>query len=398
MTTRILLLPGDGIGPEVTEQARRVLEATAARAGVALTLESALIGGAALDAHDTPLPEATLAHARGAQAVLLGAVGGPKWDARPPHARPEKGLLQIRKELGLFANLRPATVLPALADASTLRPEVVRGIDLLVVRELTGGIYFGEPRGREMRAGVRHARNTMAYDEREIERIARVAFEAALLRGRHLTHVHKANVLEVSALWVEVVDEVARDYAAVTVQHQLVDSCAMLLLAEPRRFDVILTGNLFGDILSDEAAMLTGSLGMLPSASLGAKGVGLYEPVHGSAPDIAGTRLREPARRHSFGGDAFRAQPRARRRRRLDSRRRQQRARRRLPHRRLAAERRNPPRAGLHRNGRTRARKTRRCKRLSATRRACESCVKVCKGRRRFARRKRRAVARACEF
>jgi len=212
----------------------------------------------------------------------------------PVATRPEKGLLGIRKALDLFANLRPATVFPALADASTLRPEVVAGIDLLVVRELTGGIYFGEPRGQERVDGLREARNTMVYDEREIVRICRVAFEAAQGRRRELTHVHKANVLEVSQLWMEVVEEVAKDYPDVELNHQLVDSMAMLLLREPANYDVIVTGNLFGDILSDEAAMITGSLGMLPSASLGVGGVGLYEPVHGSAPDIAGQDRANP--------------------------------------------------------------------------------------------------------
>jgi 3-isopropylmalate dehydrogenase len=291
---RILLLPGDGVGPEVVREARRVLEAVGARFGLALGFEEALVGGAAIDAEGTPLSDATLARARASRAVLLGAVGGPKWDALPVDTRPERGLLRIRKELGLFANLRPAAVFPPLARASTLRPEVVEGIDLLVVRELTGGLYFGEPRGRARVAGVREARNTMVYDEREIARIARVAFEAAGRRRRHVTHVHKANVLETSQLWVEVVNEVARDHPEITLAHQLVDSCAMLLVREPRRFDVILTENLFGDILSDEAAMITGSLGMLPSASLGAGGVGLYEPVHGSAPDIAGRDVANP--------------------------------------------------------------------------------------------------------
>jgi 3-isopropylmalate dehydrogenase len=291
---RILILPGDGIGPEVTAQAVRVLEAVAKRFGLDLQLAEALIGGASIDAEGTPLSDATVARARESRAVLLGAVGGPKWDAMPVATRPERGLLRIRKELGLFANLRPATVFPALAAASTLRPEVVDGIDILVVRELTGGLYFGEPRGRALVSGKREARNTLVYDEIEVTRIARVAFEAARTRRRHVTHVHKANVLEVSQLWVEVVNEVAKDYADVELAHQLVDSCAMLLVRDPRRFDVLVTENLFGDILSDEAAMITGSLGMLPSASLGAGGVGLYEPVHGSAPDIAGQDAANP--------------------------------------------------------------------------------------------------------
>jgi 3-isopropylmalate dehydrogenase len=292
--SRILILPGDGIGPEVTGQATRVLEAAAKRFGLTLGFESGLIGGAAIDAEGTPLSDRTLALAKGCHAVLLGAVGGPKWDAMPVDKRPEKGLLRIRKELGLFANLRPASVFAGLEHASSLRPEVVDGIDLLVVRELTGGLYFGEPRGRALVEGKREARNTLVYDEVEIERIARVAFEAARGRRRHVTHVHKANVLEVSQLWVEVVNEVAKRYDDVELVHQLVDSCAMLLVREPRRFDVLLTENLFGDILSDEAAMITGSLGMLPSASLGAGGVGLYEPVHGSAPDIAGQDVANP--------------------------------------------------------------------------------------------------------
>jgi 3-isopropylmalate dehydrogenase len=291
---RILILPGDGIGPEVTRQARRVLEAVAQRHGLELQFEEGLIGGASIDAHGTPLADDVVARARRCRAVLLGAVGGPKWDAMPVDVRPEKGLLRMRKELGLFANLRPAAVFPALVDASTLRRDVVEGTDLLVVRELTGGLYFGQPRGRAVVEGRREARNTMVYDEVEVDRIARVAFEAARGRRRHLTHVHKANVLEVSQLWIEVVNEVARDYPDVELAHQLVDSCAMLLVRDPRRFDVLLTENLFGDILSDEAAQITGSLGMLPSASLGAGGVGLYEPVHGSAPDIAGQDKANP--------------------------------------------------------------------------------------------------------
>ncbi len=294
MAEAILILPGDGIGPEVTREAQRLLEAAAARHGLELACEEGLIGGASLDAHGTPLADEVIERARKSRAVLLGAVGGPKWDDLPVDRRPEKGLLRIRKELGLFANLRPATVFPALVDASTLRPEVVEGIDLLVVRELTGGLYFGEPRGQALVDGRREARNTLVYDEVEISRITRVAFEAARRRRKHVTHVHKANVLETSQLWVQVVNEVARDYPDVELAHQLVDSCAMLLVRDPRRFDVIVTGNLFGDILSDEAAMITGSLGMLPSASLGEGGIGLYEPVHGSAPDIAGRDLANP--------------------------------------------------------------------------------------------------------
>jgi 3-isopropylmalate dehydrogenase len=291
---RILLLPGDGIGPEVTAEARRVLEAVATRFDLALSFEEELLGGASIDALGTPLSDAAMERARECRAILLGAVGGTRWDDLPVDRRPEKGLLRLRKELGLFANLRPATVFPALVDASTLRKEVVEGIDLLVVRELTGGIYFGEPRGMALVDGRREARNTMVYDEVEIARITRVAFESARRRRRLVTHVHKANVLEVSQLWVNVVEEVAKDYDDVALEHQLVDSMAMLLLRQPGRYDVIVTGNLFGDILSDEAAMITGSLGMLPSASLGEGGVGLYEPVHGSAPDIAGQDRANP--------------------------------------------------------------------------------------------------------
>ncbi|MCX5740061.1 MAG: 3-isopropylmalate dehydrogenase, partial [Proteobacteria bacterium] len=285
---RIIVLGGDGIGPEVTREAKRVLERVAPRHGIALEFEDHLIGGASIDVHGTPLRDEVIERARKSQAVLLGAVGGTRWDAMPVATRPERGLLRIRKELGLFANLRPATVFPALAQASTLRPEVVTGIDMLVVRELTGGLYFGEPRGMTVVNGMREARNTMVYDESEIARITRVAFQAAQGRRKHVTHVHKANVLETSQLWVQVVNEIAPEFPDVTLAHQLVDSCAMLLVRDPSRFDVIVTENLFGDILSDEAAQITGSLGMLPSASLGAGGIGLYEPVHGSAPDIAG--------------------------------------------------------------------------------------------------------------
>ncbi len=291
---RILLLPGDGIGPEVLHEARRVLEAAARATSIQLDFSEGEIGGASIDTLGTPLADEVVDRARASRAVMLGAVGGPAWDGLPVDRRPERGLLRIRKELGLFANLRPATVFPSLADASTLRREVVEGIDQLVVRELTGGIYFGEPRGTALVEGRREARNTMVYDEQEIARIARVAFEAARRRRKQVTHVHKANVLEVSQLWVVVVEEVAKDYPEVELNHQLVDSMAMLLVRAPQHFDVIVTGNLFGDILSDEAAMITGSLGMLPSASLGEGGVGLYEPVHGSAPDIAGRDVANP--------------------------------------------------------------------------------------------------------
>jgi 3-isopropylmalate dehydrogenase len=292
--TRIVLLPGDGIGPEVTLQARRVLERAAALHGIGLEFEEGLIGGISLDAHDTPLTDEVVERCRSAQAVLLGAVGGPRWDDLSVDVRPEKGLLRIRQELGLFANLRPAKVFPALVAASSLRPEIVEGIDMLVVRELTGGLYFGEPRGIDRSGPQRSARNTMVYADYEIERITRVAFESAMRRRKQVCHMHKANVLDVSQLWMEVVEEVAKDYPDIELAHQLVDSCAMLLLKDPRRFDVIVTGNMFGDILSDEAAEITGSLGMLPSASLATGGFGLFEPVHGSAPDIAGQDLANP--------------------------------------------------------------------------------------------------------
>lgn len=292
--TRIALLAGDGIGPEVTLQARRVLTSAAAKHGLSLSFEEDLIGGCSIDAHGTPLTDAVVSLCRESQAVLLGAVGGPKWDDLGIEVRPEKGLLRIRQELGLFANLRPASVFPALVGASSLRPEIVEGIDMLVVRELTGGLYFGEPRGIDRNGPERVARNTMVYSDVEIERIARVAFESAMRRRRQVCHMHKANVLDVSQLWVEVVEEVAKDFPEVDLDHQLVDSGAMFLVKEPRRFDVIVTGNMFGDILSDEAAMVTGSLGMLPSASLGEGGIGLYEPVHGSAPDIAGQDAANP--------------------------------------------------------------------------------------------------------
>ncbi len=291
---RVVLLPGDGIGPEVTHQAARVLAHAAKHHGMEIEFEEALIGGASIDAHGTPLEDEVVELCRRSRAVLLGAVGGPRWDDLAVDVRPEKGLLRIRKELGLFANLRPASVFPALVGASSLRPEVVEGIDLLVVRELTGGLYFGEPRGIDRRDGQRVARNTMLYSDVEIERIARVAFESAMRRRRQLCHMHKANVLEVSQLWMEVIEEVWKDFPEVELDHQLVDSGAMFLVKEPRRFDVIVTGNMFGDILSDEAAMVTGSLGMLPSASLGVGGIGLYEPVHGSAPDIAGRDQANP--------------------------------------------------------------------------------------------------------
>jgi 3-isopropylmalate dehydrogenase len=291
---RIALLAGDGIGPEVLPEACRVLDAVAKGGGGHFEFEPALVGGAAIEAGGDPLPEATLRLCRQAEAILFGAVGGPRWDALPPDRRPERGLLRLRKELDLFANLRPARCFPMLVDASPLKRSVVEGTDLMVVRELTGGLYFGEPRGRERTAdGGERAVNTMSYTSREIERVVRAAFDVATKRRRRLTSVDKSNVLVVSQLWRETVDRVARDYPAVTVEHVLVDNCAMALVARPTQFDTIVTENMFGDILSDEAAILAGSMGMLPSASLGGK-VALYEPVHGSAPDIAGRGVANP--------------------------------------------------------------------------------------------------------
>ena len=295
MSHRILLLPGDGIGPEVVEQARRVLVATAGVFDLDLVFDSADLGGVAIDRHGDPYPEATRLLARQADAILLGAVGGPKWDTLPAAQRPERGLLAIRSDLDLFCNLRPAMLYPQLADASSLKPDLVAGLNLLIVRELTGGIYFGEPRGVETSAdGVRRGFNTDVYDETEIGRIARLAFQFAQKRNGRLCSVDKANVLEVTMLWRDVVTEVSAEFPEIELSHMYVDNAAMQLVREPKQFDVVLTGNLFGDILSDTAAMLTGSIGMLPSASLNAESRGLYEPVHGSAPDIAGAGKANP--------------------------------------------------------------------------------------------------------
>ncbi|EPR34541.1 3-isopropylmalate dehydrogenase [Alkalidesulfovibrio alkalitolerans DSM 16529] len=295
MKLNICLLPGDGIGPEVMDQAVKVLEKTAGIFGFGLQTTTKLIGGAAIDATGGPLPEDTVAACKAADAVLLGAVGGPKWDEIDKAIRPERGLLGIRKALGLFANLRPATLFEELKHACLLRADIAaKGIDVLIVRELTGGAYFGEPRGEEVRGGERVAFNNMIYSEHEIERIARVGFEAARKRGKRLCSVDKANVLDVSQLWREVVIRVAKDYPDVELSHMYVDNAAMQLVRAPAQFDVIVTENLFGDILSDEASVITGSIGMLPSASLGASGPGLYEPIHGSAPDIAGKDLANP--------------------------------------------------------------------------------------------------------
>ncbi len=290
----IVLLPGDGIGPEIITQARGVLDCLIQDHGLEAELDTAAIGGAAYETLGDPLPADTLARTRAADAVLLGAVGGPQYESLPRDKRPERGLLGIRSELGLFANLRPAVLFPALASASSLREEVVSGLDLLIIRELTGGIYFGAPRGMETDGAERVAFNTMRYREHEIRRIADVAFQAARRRRGRVCSVDKANVLEVSELWRETVEHVARDYPDVELSHMYVDNAAMQLVRQPKQFDVMVTGNLFGDILSDEAAMLTGSIGMLPSASLGASGQGLYEPIHGSAPDIAGRGVANP--------------------------------------------------------------------------------------------------------
>jgi 3-isopropylmalate dehydrogenase len=291
---KIAILAGDGIGPEIVGEGVKVLDALA-REGLPIVTESAPIGGAGYDAAGDPLPEKTLALARAADAVLLGAVGGPRYDALPRESRPEQGLLRIRKALGLFANLRPALLYPELARASTLRPEVVAGLDILVVRELTGDIYFGSPRGRRTSAaGEAEGFDTMHYAESEIRRIARIGFEIAQRRDRRLCSVDKANVLDTSILWREVVTAFGREFPDVALTHMYVDNAAMQLVRDPKQFDVIVTGNLFGDILSDEASMLAGSIGMLPSASLDANRKGLYEPIHGSAPDIAGQDKANP--------------------------------------------------------------------------------------------------------
>lgn len=287
---KICVLPGDGIGPEITAQAVRVLQAL----DLKMEMEEALLGGCAVDATGDPYPEATQRLAQAADAVLLGAVGGPKWDNNPRELRPERGLLGIRKQLELFANLRPAMLYPELANASTLKPEVVAGLDILIVRELTGDIYFGQPRGIEVRNGERVGFNTMIYSESEIRRIAKVAFEAARRRHKKVCSVDKMNVLECTQLWRDVVTSVAPEYPDVELSHMLVDNAAMQLVRNPKQFDVMVTGNMFGDILSDEASMLTGSIGMLPSASLDAHNKGLYEPSHGSAPDIAGKGVANP--------------------------------------------------------------------------------------------------------
>ncbi len=310
---KIAVLPGDGIGTEIIAQAVKVLKALG-RDGLSLELQQAPVGGAAYDVAGDPLPAATLALARDADAILFGAVGGWQYDQLPRAKRPEQAILGLRKELGLFANLRPAKVFPELAQASSLRAEVVAGMDILILRELTGDIYFGQPRGMHTLAnGEREGFDTMRYSESEIRRIAHAGFRAAMKRGRKLCSVDKSNVLETSQLWREVVTETAKEYPEVALSHMYVDNAAMQLLRDPRQFDVIVTGNMFGDILSDEASMLTGSIGMLPSAALDANGKGLYEPIHGSAPDIAGKDLANPLAtilsasmmlRYSFNQDA----------------------------------------------------------------------------------------------
>jgi len=291
---RIAVLPGDGIGPEVVDEALKVLRALEP-AGLRLQFTTADVGGIAVDHHGDPLPAATLELARASDAILFGAVGGPRYDAAPRALRPEQGLLRLRKELGLFANLRPARIFAGLEAASALKPEIVQGLDILIIRELTGDIYFGLPRGvHTLPSGEREGFDTMRYRESEIRRIARVGFESARKRGKRLCSVDKANVLETTQLWRDVVIEVARDYPDIALSHLYVDNAAMQLVRDPRQFDVIVTGNMFGDILSDEASALTGSIGLLPSASLDENLKGMYEPIHGSAPDIAGKGLANP--------------------------------------------------------------------------------------------------------
>ena len=295
MTKRVLVLPGDGIGPEIVAEAVKVLDKLVGE-GLNIELDEGLVGGAAYDATGTPLPEATLDMAREADAILLGAVGGYKWESLDISVRPEKGLLGLRSELGLFSNLRPAVLAPQLADASSLKPEIVAGLDIMIVRELTGGIYFGQPRGiRELENGEKQGFNTLVYAEHEIERIVRSACDIAMKRGKKLCSVDKANVLEVTELWREVATRIVEsEYPEIELSHMYVDNAAMQLVKWPKQFDVMVTTNMLGDILSDCAAMLTGSIGMLGSASLNEKGQGMYEPIHGSAPDIAGKGVANP--------------------------------------------------------------------------------------------------------
>ena len=295
MSRSVLMLPGDGIGPEIVAEAEKVLKKINETFELGLQFDHGLVGGAAIDETGEPLPSETLERAKKSDAILLGAVGGPKWDKLEMAKRPEKGLLGLRSNLELFANLRPAILYPQLASASSLKPEVVSGLDIMIVRELTGGIYFGQPRGiRTLEGGERQGYNTYVYSEAEIRRIGRVAFEAAQQRNGKLCSVDKANVLEVTVLWREIMDDLAKEYPGVELSHMYVDNAAMQLVRAPKQFDVIVTGNMFGDILSDEAAMLTGSIGMLPSASLNSEKQGMYEPCHGSAPDIAGQGIANP--------------------------------------------------------------------------------------------------------
>ncbi len=295
MSKRILVLPGDGIGKEIVAEAMKVITCLQNDFGLDVEVDEALVGGCAYDETGSPLPEATLELAREADAVLLGAVGGVKWESLDISLRPEKGLLGLRKELKLFANLRPAILYPQLADASTLKPEVVSGLDIMIVRELTGGIYFGQPRGvKELESGEKEGFNTLVYRESEVDRILRVAMDIAMKRGKRLCSVDKANVLECTEMWRNVAIEVGKEYPEVELSHMYVDNAAMQLVRAPKQFDVMVTTNMFGDILSDCAAMLTGSIGMLPSASLDENGKGMYEPIHGSAPDIAGKGVANP--------------------------------------------------------------------------------------------------------
>ena len=295
MSRKVLVLPGDNIGPEIVSEAVKVLARVSEQFNLGVELDYAHLGGAALDVVGEPCPQQTLDKARRSDAILLGAVGGPQWDDVERHLRPEKGLLTIRSELDLFGNLRPAIMYPQLAHASSLKPEFVSGLDILIVRELVGGIYFGEPRGiRTLENGEREGYNTYKYNESEIRRIGKMAFEAAMVRGKRLCSVDKSNVLEATILWREVISDMAVDYPEVKLSHMYVDNAAMQLVMEPKQFDVVVTGNMFGDILSDTAAMLTGSIGMLPSASLDKDGGGMYEPCHGSAPDIAGQGVANP--------------------------------------------------------------------------------------------------------
>ena len=295
MSKSVLILPGDGIGPEIVTEAEKVLNALVEDHGLKISTEQGLIGGSAIDETGVPLPDATLDQGKQSDAILLGAVGGPKWDKIERSLRPERGLLAIRAGLDLYANLRPAILYKELAEASSLKPEVIGALDIMIVRELTGGIYFGQPRGiRTLEDGQREGFNTLVYKESEIERIARTAFDVAMKRNKKVCSVDKANVLEATELWREVVTRVAKDYPEISLEHMYVDNAAMQLVRDPGQFDVIVTTNMFGDILSDLASMLTGSIGMLPSASLNAEGLGMYEPIHGSAPDIAGQNIANP--------------------------------------------------------------------------------------------------------